>query len=177
MSETSIIAILASVGILVAGTASADAAALADAVQRGTPDKLVEFAKSFPDSRLAPDALYLAAELSMGRPDDSATSSVNSALSCSLTITRGADGKSTVRWATTGAAGIGLYPYGSGGGLGASGELDVSAGDFARVDMVVADEAGNKIRCWVSLGGSSPNIKSLSDPALGEVAARIIVSI
>lgn len=62
MSKSSVLAVLASAGIFLAGSVGADAAALAQAIQVGTPDAIDGFIAANPDSKLAPDAMVLAAD-------------------------------------------------------------------------------------------------------------------
>lgn len=166
MSETSVIAILASVGILLSGTVSADAAALASAVKVGLPDNLVEFVKEFPESKLAPDALLLASQLSLGKAEDNKVSSSDPRLTCNMRVARSADGKAVVSWETTGAAAMGLSPYGFPEDVGPSpsGQLTFDADDFTRFAMTVMDAAGNRLVCWVSLAGEDIDLNSLATP-------------
>lgn len=164
MSETSIVAILASVGIVLAGTAGADAAVLASAVQSGLPDELVAFVAEHPESRLAPEALLLASQISLGRPEDAATSRVNPDLYCKLRITRTTEGKALVSWESTGASALGLVPLGIAAGteMPASGQQEIEGGDFAQVTMTAMDAAGNRIRCWVALSGNDGDFETLA---------------
>ena len=61
MSRTSILAILASAGVLFSGVVTADSVAFARAIQSGDADQLNRFAKQFPDSEFSTDAIRLAA--------------------------------------------------------------------------------------------------------------------
>jgi hypothetical protein len=61
MSRTSILAILASAGVLFSGVITADSEALARAILSGDSDQLNRFAKQFPDSEYREDAIRLAA--------------------------------------------------------------------------------------------------------------------
>ena len=156
MSDTSIIALLASVGILLTGTITADAAALASAVKAGTPDELVGFVRANPESEYAPDALLMAARLSEGRLESTAASAANPELTCKLTIQRVGDDKAVVRWSSTGAAAIGLHPLGfaAGSAVPAAGEKTIPAVDFQHITMTLMDKQGNKVKCTVFLGGA-----------------------
>lgn len=168
MSDTSIVAILASVGILLTGTVTADAAALASAVQAGTPDQLVGFVRQNPESDYAPDALLVAARLSAGRLESTATSTENPDLMCRLTIERVGD-KAVVRWSSTGASAIGLHPLGfpAGSAIPAAGEKTIPAVDFKRIIMTAVDAQGNKVKCIVFLGGAEIDpATDLSGPGL-----------
>jgi hypothetical protein len=60
MSRTSILAIMAGVGVIFSGVATTDSVAFARAVQSGEPELLTRFAKSFPDSEYRDDAIRLA---------------------------------------------------------------------------------------------------------------------
>jgi len=60
MSKTSILAILASVGVIFTGQVTADTVAFAKAVQSGDELVLMRFAKQYPDSAHRDDALRLA---------------------------------------------------------------------------------------------------------------------
>lgn len=60
MTRTSILAILAGVGVIFSGVVTGDSVAFARAVQSGEPDALNRFAKQFPDSEYRDDAVRLA---------------------------------------------------------------------------------------------------------------------
>lgn len=60
MSKTSVLAILATVGIVFSGQLTPDAVAFAKAVQSGDELLLNRFVKQYPDSRFAKDAMKLA---------------------------------------------------------------------------------------------------------------------
>ena len=164
MSETSVLAILASVGIVLAGTVTADASVLAQAVQRGEPSALLDFVKQYPESKLAPDALLLAADVTKDRLEDSKVSDVNPALSCKLSIKRSGD-KAIVTWEIAGAVGVQLTPLGfkKGSPVPLKGEKTVKADDFLRVGLTVRDAAGNELQCSVILNTVSVDDHSSFD--------------
>jgi hypothetical protein len=60
MSRTSVLAILAGVGVIFSGVVTTDSVAFARAVQSGESDLLTRFAKQYPDSEYRDDALRLA---------------------------------------------------------------------------------------------------------------------
>jgi hypothetical protein len=60
MSRTSILAILAGVGVIYSGQVTTDSVAFARAVQSGESELLTRFAKQFPDSEYRDDAIRLA---------------------------------------------------------------------------------------------------------------------
>jgi hypothetical protein len=60
MSRTSILAILAGVGVIFSGQITTDSVAFARAVQSGESELLTRFAKQFPDSEYRDDAIRLA---------------------------------------------------------------------------------------------------------------------
>jgi hypothetical protein len=153
MSDTSVIAILASVGIILAGTVTTDAAALAGAVQRGDPLALQDFVRQYPESPLAPDALWLAAEVVNDRPTDSAQSTDNPNLTCKLTIVRSSEGKALVTWEMTGATSASLQPlsFKKGTPIPAQGSKEIDLDGFLRVSLEVRDGAGNSVECSVIL--------------------------
>jgi hypothetical protein len=175
MSDTSIVAILASVGIMLTGTVTADAAALASAIQLGKPADLVGFVAENPDSEYAPDALLVASQILLGRLDDEDASTVNPSLTCRLSIAIGADGRAIVSWTSTGAIGMGISPLKFPEGIPASGERVLSAAEFLRFDMTVKDAAGNSAQCWVALPGKSIDTNSLSAPVSGAAPAPVII--
>lgn len=158
MSETSVIAILASVGIFLAGSVTADASALASAVQQGTPEALENFVYQFPDSTLAPDALWLAAEASYDKPSANATSSENPDLTCSLNISRTSDGKATVTWTMTGATKASIEPLGykKGSAIPQKGSKSISVDGYTMVTLIAQDAKGNSVKCTVVLGSGNP---------------------
>lgn len=162
MSDTSVIAILASVGILLAGTVTADAAALAAAIQQGDPVALEQFVRQHPESQWAPDALLLVADITNDRPTDSARSSVNPDLACSLTITRSTEGKATVTWQMSGAASAVLTPLGFKKGapipLTGSKEIDYD-GKYLRAVLIVKDIDGNEVKCSVVLNSQNVDVR------------------
>ncbi len=153
MSETSVLAILASVGIFIAGSVTADAAALAVAVQEQTPSALENFVYQYPESSLAPDALWLAAEISHDKLSDTAKSTENENLSCTVTIARQGGGKAVVTWTITGAAKALLDPLGfkKGSHIPMTGTKTIDAGDYTRVDITAIDKDGHVIKCNVVL--------------------------
>lgn len=153
MSDTSVIAILASVGIVLAGTVTADAAALASAIQKGDPLALHQFVTQYPESELAPDALWLAAEVVNDRPTDSAQSAANPGLTCKLDIARTAEGKAVVSWEMTGATAASLHPVGfkKGEAIPAKGSKEIDDDGQVLVTLTVKDAAGNTIECSVML--------------------------
>ncbi|RYE08107.1 MAG: hypothetical protein EOP22_14985 [Hyphomicrobiales bacterium] len=153
MSDTSVIAILASVGIILAGTVTADAAALAGAVQRGDPLALEQFVQQYPESQLAPDALWLAAEVSKDRTEDSAQSDENPALTCGLTIARLTEGRALVTWEMTGATSAALKSLGfkKGVAIPAQGSKEVDFDGYLRIFLTARDAAGNEVKCSVIL--------------------------
>ena len=61
MSRTSIIAILATAGVVFTGEANAEAATFARVVQSGDPSMLERFAKQNPQSQFATTAIQIAA--------------------------------------------------------------------------------------------------------------------
>lgn len=166
MSETSVVAILASVGIFLAGSVTADASALASAVQQGTPEALENFVYQFPDSTLAPDALWLAAEASYDKPSASATSSENPDLTCSLNISRTSDGKATVTWTMTGASKAFIEPLGykKGSSIPQKGSKSISVDGYTMVTLIAQDAKGNTVKCTVVLGTGDP---SRAAPSVG----------
>ncbi|MEP7240389.1 MAG: hypothetical protein ABI697_05850 [Devosia sp.] len=150
MSDTSVIAILASVGILLAGAVTADAAALASAVQQGTPTALENFVRANPASALAPDALWLAADLSTDRLDSSATSSENPALTCKLSMTH--DGKSaTVDWTIAGATKVSIVPLGfkKDSKIPLKGSKSIDFDGYLLVTLIAEDAEGHQVKCSV----------------------------
>ena len=60
MSRTSILAIMAGVGVIFSGVVTTDSVAFARAIQSGEPELLNRFAKQFPDSEYRDDAIRLA---------------------------------------------------------------------------------------------------------------------
>ncbi len=167
MSDTSVIAILASVGIVLAGTVSADATALALAVQQDEPSALIGFVQQYPESRLAPDALLLASEVSNDKTDDSATSTENPAFSCKLSIRRDGN-KASVTWAIAGASSISLHPLGfrKGQAIPTKGEQTVDFDNYIRVSLVAKDSAGHELKCSVLL-----NTTKIDDNAAGHLTS------
>jgi hypothetical protein len=155
MSETSVIAILAAVGIILTGTVSADAKAFALAIQNTEQDALVQFVREYPESQFAPDALLLAAIDNVGRLHDSAVSEDNDALTCELWIDRVDDNYAIVRWSIRGAETVSIYPLGIDGTAPADGEKKVSLDSQLRVLLRAHDAAGNEVSCWVSLGSTT----------------------
>lgn len=160
MSDTSVIAILASVGIVLAGTVTADAAALAGAIAKEDPRALQEFARQFPESQLAPDALWLAAEVTYDRPSDSARSDENPDLACSLTIARQSNGKALVTWEISGAVSANLTPLGfkKGSAIPGTGSKEIDYDGYLRVSLSVEDADGNTVKCSVVLNTRDLNI-------------------
>ena len=156
MSDTSVIAILASVGIILAGTVTADAAALAGAIQRDDPLALEQFVSQYPESLLAPDALWLAAETTHDRPIDSVQSTENPDLKCALTIVRQQDGKALVTWEMSGATSAVLRPLGfkKGSAIPTAGSKVIDFDSYLRVGLTAMDAAGNEIKCAVILNSS-----------------------
>lgn len=170
MSDTSVIAILASVGIVLAGTVTAEATALAVAVQAGDPLALEHFVRQYPESPLAPEALWLAAEVSHDRTSDSAKSTANPDLSCTLTIARQTDGKALVTWQMSGASSASLQPLGfrKGAVIPVGGSKLVDFDDYLRVRLTARDAAGNEIECAVILNSRDvvlPGATGFSSPA------------
>jgi hypothetical protein len=153
MSDTSVIAILASVGIILAGTVTADAAALAGAVQKGDPFALEQFVKQYPESQLAPDALWLAAEVTKDKTEDSAVSSENPNLRCELTISRQSEGKALVTWQMSGAVSASLKALGfkKGVAIPTRGSKEVDFDGYVRIHLTAKDAAGNEVKCSVIL--------------------------
>jgi hypothetical protein len=66
MSRTSILAILASVGVTFAGTATADAVAFARAIQSSDADQLLRFTKLYPESIYRNEAIKIADKTCIG---------------------------------------------------------------------------------------------------------------
>ena len=163
MSDSSVIAITAAVGILLTGTVTADAKAFASAVQQPDRSGLVEFARSNPESQFAPDALLLAALDKVGRQQDKAVSEANEALTCQLWIDRVDDRTAKVRWSIKGAVSASIIPLNIGGNVPATGEKIVQFDNRIRVYLVARDAEGNETSCWVSLGSVAQEKKSLSD--------------
>lgn len=60
MSKSSVLSILAAAGIIYAGPLSADAMALARAIQSGAPAQIERFISEYPESALRTDAIILA---------------------------------------------------------------------------------------------------------------------
>jgi hypothetical protein len=73
MSKTSVIAILAAAGIVLAGPVSVDAMALAKAIEEGSRSAFVQFLREHPDSRFVSDAIILASTTAPGKSGDSAS--------------------------------------------------------------------------------------------------------
>jgi hypothetical protein len=155
MSNASIVAILAALGIIVTGAITPDARAFAAAVRSTDSAALVRFARSYPESQFAPDALLVAAQDAKGREYDKAVSSVNGNLTCELWIERVEGGEAKVRWSISGASEAGLMPLNSKGTLPASGERTVKLEGLARVFLKVRDSSGNEASCWVTTNGSA----------------------
>lgn len=158
MSDTSVLAILASVGIFLAGTVTADAAALASAIQQGDPSALEDFVVQYPDSSLAPDALWLAAEVTNDKLTDSQVSSGNPELACTLTIRKLDNGTAEVSWTMSGAKTATLTPLGfkKGQPVPKKGTKTIPHGKYLRVGLIAEDGNGNKVECSVVL--SSRNV-------------------
>ncbi len=107
----------------------------------------------YPESPLAPDALWLAAEVTFDKRSDSATSTANPALSCKLDIVRTSDGKARVTWEMTGAVAASLHPLGfkKGAAVPAKGSKEIDFDGYIRVTLKVKDAAGNDVDCAVVL--------------------------
>lgn len=140
------------------GTVTAEAAALAAAVQTGEPDALIGFVREYPDSRLAPDALMLVAASEEGRLDDTAASQTNPNLKCHLQLEPMADGRAVLKWTVTGASALGIHPVGfNNAKLAAAGEKIIEVGRYTRITLVARDAAGTQITCWVAIGSNTHN--------------------
>ena len=157
------------VGILVSGTVTADASALAQAVQRTDRSALLEFVRAHPESKFAPDALLLAAIDNVGRLHSSDTSDKNASLSCELWIERIDDGSAKVRWVIKGAKSASIYPLGISGEMPTSGEKTVALDDILRVLLTAHDKVGNEVSCWVSLGSTPPVVSDQKGSVVASV--------
>lgn len=153
MSDTSIFAILASVGIMIGGTVTAEAAALAAAVNQGHVAPLVDFVRQHPESRYTPDAILLAAVLSSSRLEDYAVSDANPDLTCRIVLEVIDDETGILKWEVTDAVAIGLFPTNllAGQPMGSRGERPVSLADIKLVTLIARDAAGNSVRCAVNV--------------------------
>lgn len=169
MSDSSVIAIMAAVGILLTGTVTADAKAFASAIQQPDRNGLIEFARSNPDSQFAPDALLLAAVDKVGRQQDKGVSEANGNLTCQLWIDRIDAKTAKVRWSIKGAVSASIIPLGIEGAVPATGEETVQFDSRVRIYMTARDANGNETSCWVSLGSPALEEDSLVD--------KIVVSV
>lgn len=166
MSDTSVFAILASVGIMLGGTVTSDAAALAAAVNQGTITPLVEFVRQHPDSQYTPDAILLAAVLSSSRLEDYAVSDENPDLTCRIVLEVVDDETGILRWQVTDAVAIGLFPANllAGQPLASQGERPVSLAETSLITLIAKDAAGNSVRCAVHVVHKATSLESLATP-------------
>ncbi len=166
MSDTSVFAILASVGIILGGTVTADASALASAVNQGTPHHLVEFVREHPESQYAPDAIMLAAILSQSRLEDYAVSAANPDLTCRIVLEVIDEETAILKWKVTDAVALGLFPANllSGRPMASEGERPVSLAETKLITLIAKDAAGNSVRCAVHVVHESIGLESLSTP-------------
>lgn len=166
MSDTSIFAILSSVGIMLVGTVTSDAAALAAAVNQGTVAPLVDFVRQHPDSHYAPDAILLAAILSQSRLEDYQVSDANPDLTCRIVLEVIDDETAILKWQVTDAVAIGLFPANllAGQPLASQGERPVSLAETSLITLIAKDAAGNSVRCAVHVVHKATSLESLATP-------------
>lgn len=113
------------------------------------------------------ELLQAQAQLSHGRATDTASSEINTELTCDLAVEM-AGAEALLRWTVTGAVAIGLSPASAmEGGLALVGERIVDVSELSWIHLTALDAAGERIRCSVMIGGATSGSDTLSDPVTG----------
>lgn len=113
------------------------------------------------------ELLQAQAQLSHGRATDTASSEINTELTCDLAVEM-AGAEALLRWTVTGAVAIGLSPASAmESGLSLIGERIVDVSELSWIHLTALDAAGERIRCSVMIGGATSGSDTLSDPVTG----------